>query len=45
MHRKDMLLTHSIITNCQIGHTSLLNTTLKQLLDGITEFYILTSSK
>jgi hypothetical protein len=34
-----------IITNCQIGHTSLSNTTPKQVLDGITEFYILTNSK
>jgi hypothetical protein len=34
-----------IITNCQIGHTSLSNTTSKQVLDGITEFYILTNSK
>jgi hypothetical protein len=34
-----------IITNCDIGHTSLSNTTNKQILDGITEFYILTNSK
>jgi hypothetical protein len=34
-----------IITNCQIGHTSLSNTTPEQVLDGITEFYILTNSK
>ena len=34
-----------IITNCDIGHTSLSNTTEKQILDGITEFYILTNSK
>jgi hypothetical protein len=34
-----------IITNCDIGHTSLSNTTTKQVLDGITEFYILTNSK
>jgi len=34
-----------IITNCDIGHTSLENTTLKQVLDAITEFYILTNSK
>ena len=33
-----------IITNCDIGHTSLSNTTRKQVLDGITEFYILTNS-
>jgi len=34
-----------IITNCDIGHTSLSNTTEKQILDGITEFYILTNSE
>ena len=34
-----------IITNCQIGHTSLSNTTSNQILDAITEFYILTNSK
>lgn len=34
-----------IITNIDIGHTSLLNTTRKQILDAITEFYILTNSK
>lgn len=33
-----------IITNCDIGHTSLSNTTTKQILDSITEFYILTNS-
>jgi hypothetical protein len=33
-----------IITNCEIGHTSLRNTTQKQILDSITEFYILTES-
>jgi len=33
-----------IITNCKIGHTSLLNTTEEQVLDSITEFYILTNS-
>lgn len=33
-----------IITNCEIGHTSLTNTTRKQILDSITEFYILTES-
>ena len=30
--------------NCIIGHTSLFNTTEKQILDAITEFYILTQS-
>lgn len=34
-----------IITNCDIGHTSFSNTTTKQILDGITEFYILTKSE
>lgn len=34
-----------IITNCNIGHTSLSNTTLTQTLDAITEFYILTQSE
>lgn len=34
-----------IITNCDIGHSSLSNTTNKQILDSITEFYILTNSE
>ena len=34
-----------VITNCDIGHTGLLNTTKKQILDAITEFYILTNSE
>jgi hypothetical protein len=34
-----------IITNCKIGHTSLNNTTNEQILDAITEFYILTNSQ
>jgi len=34
-----------IITNCEIGHSSLSNTTKKQVLDGITEFYILSNSE
>ena len=34
-----------IITNCDIGHISFLNTTNKKVLDGITEFYILTNSE
>jgi hypothetical protein len=34
-----------IITNCDIGHTSLSNTTKKQVLDGITELYILSNSE
>lgn len=37
--------TNLIITNCDIGHTSLQNTTRKQVLDGITELYLLTNSK
>ena len=37
----------NIITtsNCSIGHTSLFNTTEKQVLDAVTEFYILTNSE
>ena len=34
-----------IITNCDIGHTTLRCTTEKQVLDAITEFYILTNSE
>ena len=34
-----------IITNSNIGHTSLFNTTYKQVLDTITEFYIMTESQ
>ena len=34
-----------IITNCDIGHTSLLNTTNKQILDAVTEFYLITQSE
>jgi hypothetical protein len=34
-----------IITDCDIGHTGLRNTTKKQVLDGITEFFILTKSE
>jgi hypothetical protein len=34
-----------IIIDSDIGHTSLLNTTEKQTLDTISEFYILTNSK
>jgi hypothetical protein len=33
------------ISNCIIGHTSLSNTTEKQILDAVTEFYLLTQSK
>jgi hypothetical protein len=33
-----------ILTSAEIGHTSLTNTTDKQILDGITEFYLLTNS-
>jgi hypothetical protein len=35
---------HVIITTCPIGHTSLSNTTPTQILDGITELYIMTNS-
>lgn len=34
-----------IISNAQIGHTSLSNTTNKQILDSITDFYILSNSQ
>lgn len=34
-----------IITNSQIGHTGLRNTTNKQILDAITDFYILSNSQ
>lgn len=34
-----------IVTNCDIGHSSLSNTSTKQIIDAITEFYILTHSK
>jgi hypothetical protein len=34
-----------IISNSQIGHSSLFNTTKKQVLDAITELYILTKSE
>lgn len=33
-----------IITNCDIGHTSFYNTTKSQVLDGISELYILSNS-
>ena len=34
-----------IITNSQIGHTSFSNTTNKQVLDTITELYLLSNSQ
>jgi len=34
-----------IITNCDVGHTSFSNTTKNQVIDAITEFYILTKSE
>ena len=34
-----------ITTDCDIGHTSFTNTTIKQVLDAVTEFYILSDSK
>jgi hypothetical protein len=34
-----------ITTNCKIGHTSLSNTTKEQIIDAVTEFYILTNSQ
>ena len=35
---------HVTITNCHIGHTSFSNTTDEQVLDTVTEFYLLTAS-
>jgi len=37
--------TNIIITTCEVGHTSLSNTTKRQVLDGVSEFYILTNSE
>jgi hypothetical protein len=34
-----------IVTDCTIGHTSFSNTTKQQVLDAVTEFYILTNSE
>lgn len=34
-----------LVTNATIGHTSLSNTTSRQIIDSITEFYILTNSE
>lgn len=34
-----------IILNCNIGHTSLSNTTERQILDAVTEFYLMTNSE
>lgn len=34
-----------LITTCNIAHTSLSNTTYKQTVDAITEFYIMTETK
>ena len=36
---------HIIITEGEIGHTGLYNTTDKQVLDTVTEFYIMTESE
>ena len=36
---------HIIITEAHVGHTSLCNTTNKQVLDTITEFYVLSNSQ
>ena len=40
-HRYNKIIT----TTCRIGHSSLNNTTKHQVLDAISEFYILTNSK
>jgi hypothetical protein len=34
-----------IIADCDVAHTSFTNTSIKQVLDAVTEFYILTNSK
>ena len=34
-----------IVSSCEIGHVSLFNTTKKQVLDAVTEFYLLTRSE
>jgi hypothetical protein len=34
-----------MITQCNIGHTSLLNTGEKQIMDTVTDFYLLSKSK
>jgi hypothetical protein len=39
------LYDHIIICNCDIGHTDLYNTTDKQILDTLTELYLLTNSE
>jgi hypothetical protein len=39
------LYNNIIITSCDIGHTSLLNTTESQVLNSITEFYLMTKSE
>jgi hypothetical protein len=44
-YKLNMKYKNILITNCNIGHTSLINTTNQQVLDAITEFYILTNSK
>lgn len=44
-HRMKEKHTNLIITSSQIGHTSLSNTTSKQILDAVTELYILSNSQ
>ena len=34
-----------LVSNCAIGHTSLTNTSKQQILDAVSEFYILTNSR
>ncbi len=36
---------HIFITNYEIGHVSLQNTTDKQTLDAVTEYYIMSNSE
>ena len=39
------LYDHVVITDANIGHTSLGNTTDEQVLDAITEFYLIANSQ
>ena len=43
--RVKRMFDHTRITDFDIGHTSFLNTTDSQLIDGLAEFYLLSKSK
>lgn len=47
LYKQQIQQTHAnvILTTGEIGHTSLSNTTDKQILDAVTEFYIMTKSE